>query len=87
VGNFKTRVDEAGKEQTISHGVIVLAVGGQERQTELYLNGKHPGVLTQRKLKKSCLGRCQPSAGSHNPPVCSGNPRQSRARRPTPVPG
>jgi heterodisulfide reductase subunit A-like polyferredoxin len=52
VGNFKTRVDEAGKEQTISHGVIVLAVGGSERQTELYLNGKHPGVLTQRQLEE-----------------------------------
>jgi heterodisulfide reductase subunit A-like polyferredoxin len=51
VGNFKTRVEEAGKEQTIPHGVIVLAVGGQERQTDLYLNGKHPGVLTQRQLE------------------------------------
>jgi len=51
VGNFKTRVEEAGKEQTIAHGVIVLAVGGSERQTDLYLNGKHPGVMTQRQLE------------------------------------
>jgi len=27
VGNFKTRVDEAGKEQTLSHGVIVPGGG------------------------------------------------------------
>jgi heterodisulfide reductase subunit A len=52
VGNFKTRIEEAGKEQLLSHGVIVLAMGGQERQTELYLNGKHPGVLTQRQLEE-----------------------------------
>jgi heterodisulfide reductase subunit A-like polyferredoxin len=53
VGNFKTRVNEGGKEQTIPHGVIVLAVGGSERQTELYLNGKHPAVVTQRQLEET----------------------------------
>jgi heterodisulfide reductase subunit A-like polyferredoxin len=53
VGNFKTRVSEVGKEQTIPHGVIVLAVGGSERQTELYLNGKHPAVVTQRQLEET----------------------------------
>jgi heterodisulfide reductase subunit A-like polyferredoxin len=57
VGNFKTRVETSGSEQTISHGVIVLAVGGSERQTELYLNGKHPGVLTQRQLEEKLAGK------------------------------
>jgi heterodisulfide reductase subunit A-like polyferredoxin len=52
IGNFKTHVDEAGTEQTIAHGVIVLAVGGTERQTGLFLNGKHPAVLTQRQLEE-----------------------------------
>lgn len=52
VGNFKTKVNEAGKELTISHGVIVMAVGGQERQTDLFLYGKHPGVMTQRQLEE-----------------------------------
>lgn len=51
VGNFKTRVEEAGQEQTIGHGVVVVAVGGVERETELYLNGKHPAVMTQRQLE------------------------------------
>jgi len=59
VGNFKTRLDEAGSEQTISHGVIVLAVGGRERRTELFLNGKHPAVLTQRQLEEK-LANSQP---------------------------
>jgi heterodisulfide reductase subunit A-like polyferredoxin len=52
VGNFKTVIDESGKQQTIGHGVIVLAVGGSERQTDLYLNGKHPAVMTQRQLEE-----------------------------------
>ena len=62
VGNFKTRVEEAGKEQTISHGVIVIAVGGAERQTDLYLNGKHRAVITQRQLEEKLAGRSLTSA-------------------------
>jgi heterodisulfide reductase subunit A-like polyferredoxin len=85
VGNFKTRVDEAGKEQTIAHGVIVLAVGGSERQTELYLNGKHPGVLTQRQLEEELSLTWEPSKGSQTLPR-SGSAGQSPAA-PTRLPG
>ena len=71
VGNFKTRVNEAGKEQTIPHGVIVLAVGGSERQTELYLNGKHPAVVTQRQLEddagEEVLSRSRVATGGDDP--------------------
>jgi heterodisulfide reductase subunit A-like polyferredoxin len=67
VGNFKTVIDEAGKQQTIPHGVIVLAVGGNERQTELHLNGKHPGVLTQRQLEDKLAK--QSLAGSESPTI------------------
>jgi heterodisulfide reductase subunit A len=67
VGNFKTVVDVAGKQQTIPHGVIVLAVGGNERQTELHLNGKHPGVLTQRQLEDKLAK--QSLAGSESPTI------------------
>jgi heterodisulfide reductase subunit A len=52
VGNFKSRIDAAGEEKPISHGVIILATGGVERETDLYLHGKHPRVLTQRKLEE-----------------------------------
>jgi len=81
VGNFKTRVEEAGKEQTISHGVIVLAVGGQERQTELYLNGKHAGVMTQRQLEEKLAIAKAPRLPSVPPPLPPG------VRRPTPMTG
>ena len=63
VGNFKTRVEEAGKEQLINHGVIVIAVGGAERQTDLYLNGKHPHVMTQRQLEEKLAAKSITSAG------------------------
>jgi heterodisulfide reductase subunit A len=87
VGNFKTRVDVAGKEQTISHGVIVLAVGGSERQTELYLNGKHPGVLTQRQLEEKLAVAKSPRLPSQPPRLPSQPPPIPLAvRRPTPVP-
>ncbi len=33
------------------HGVIIVATGGQERTTELYLHGKNPHVTTQSKLE------------------------------------
>jgi heterodisulfide reductase subunit A-like polyferredoxin len=62
VGNFKTVVESAGATQTILHGVLVLAVGGSERQTDLYLNGKHPAVMTQRQLEEKL----------HSPPLPSG---------------
>jgi heterodisulfide reductase subunit A-like polyferredoxin len=87
VGNFKTRVDEAGKEQTISHGVIVLAVGGSERQTELYLNGKRAGVMTQRQLEEKLYGAKAPTVLPQTPRLPSQPPPiPLAARRPTPVP-
>jgi heterodisulfide reductase subunit A-like polyferredoxin len=52
VGNFKTTLKVAGQEKPISHGVIILATGGVERETDLYLNGKNPRVTTQRKLEE-----------------------------------
>ena len=35
----------------MSHGVMIIATGGVERPTELYLHGKNPHVITQRKLE------------------------------------
>jgi heterodisulfide reductase subunit A len=70
VGNFKTVVAKAGSQETIAHGVIVLALGGRERPTDLYLYGKHPAVITQRQLEE----RLHASAGEglHSTPRPSG---------------
>ncbi len=51
VGEFKSVLNVAGGEQRIGHGVIIVATGGQERSTELYLHGKNPHVTTQSKLE------------------------------------
>jgi heterodisulfide reductase subunit A-like polyferredoxin len=66
VGNFKTVIDEGGTLVTIAHGVIVLAIGGRERPTDLYLNGRHPGVMTQRQLEEKLAARSLPG---HAPTV------------------
>ncbi len=51
VGEFKSVLNVDGTEQRVSHGVIIVATGGQERPTELYLHGKNPHVTTQSKLE------------------------------------
>ena len=56
VGNFKSVLNVAGSELAISHGVVIVATGGQERSTDLYLNGKNPHVTTQSKLEAVLAG-------------------------------
>jgi heterodisulfide reductase subunit A2 len=51
IGEFKSVLDVAGREQRVGHGVIIVATGGQERTTNLYLHGRNPHVTTQSKLE------------------------------------
>jgi heterodisulfide reductase subunit A-like polyferredoxin len=51
VGNFSSILDVDGREVPVNHGVIILATGGQERPTGLYLHGSNPHVTTQSKLE------------------------------------
>ena len=60
VGNFKSVLSVAGREKPISHGVVIVAVGGQQRSTELYLHGKNPHVTTQTKLDAALAGGSLP---------------------------
>ena len=55
VGNFKTTVDMAGKEQVIDHGVAVIATGAQEFKPNQYLYGKDPRVLTGLELDRKFI--------------------------------
>jgi len=51
VGNFSTTVREkTGEDITIDHGVAVVATGAREFQTDEYLHGKDPRVLTHQEL-------------------------------------
>ena len=40
----------------VGHGATIIAIGGRERQTDLYLNGQHDRVTTQRQLEASLAG-------------------------------
>ena len=57
VGDFHSVIDVAGEEVPVRHGVIILATGGQERDTELYLHGQNPHVVTQSKLEDGARRR------------------------------
>jgi heterodisulfide reductase subunit A-like polyferredoxin len=71
VGNFKSVVNVAGQAKAISHGVVIVASGGRERSTDLYLNGKNPHVTTQTKLAGALAGGNLPAelAGRPDPTV------------------
>jgi heterodisulfide reductase subunit A len=52
VGNFKTELYRDSAAETIEHGVVILATGASEHQTDQYLCGEHPAVVTQLELDR-----------------------------------
>jgi heterodisulfide reductase subunit A len=50
IGNFKTELLKHSGSETIEHGVVILATGAKEHQTDQYLYGQHPAVVTQLEL-------------------------------------
>ncbi|MHC4626768.1 MAG: CoB--CoM heterodisulfide reductase iron-sulfur subunit A family protein, partial [Planctomycetota bacterium] len=55
VGNFKTEIRTGGGESSveIEHGAVIVATGGQELETDEYLHGQDPRVLTLRELEQA----------------------------------
>ena len=47
-GNFNTTITANGQSMEVSHGVVIVATGGQEYKPTEYLHGRHPQVVTQR---------------------------------------
>ena len=56
VGNFTSGILCGGREITVRHGAVILAIGGAQRQTDLYLSGKHDRVITQRQCEDMLAG-------------------------------
>jgi len=52
VGNFTTTITVHGEEQTLTHGVTVIATGAQELKPEEYLYGKDPRVVSALELDR-----------------------------------
>lgn len=50
-GNLTTTLLVNGKEEEISHGVAIVATGGQEYKPTEYLYGKSPRVITQKEFE------------------------------------
>jgi heterodisulfide reductase subunit A-like polyferredoxin len=55
LGHFSTTLTHgSGRTRQVDHGVVILATGGQESNTEEYLYGKHANVLTHLDLDAAC---------------------------------
>ena len=50
-GNFTSTLSVKGGPQAISHGVVLVATGGQEYKPTEYLYGQHPRVMTQTEFE------------------------------------
>jgi heterodisulfide reductase subunit A len=50
-GNFSSIISVKGVSQTVSHGVVVAATGGEEYKPTEYLYGRHPKVMTQKEFE------------------------------------
>jgi len=54
VGNYETvLLREGGKEETVKHGAVILAVGAKEFKPNEYLYGQDPSVLTHLELSEA----------------------------------
>jgi heterodisulfide reductase subunit A-like polyferredoxin len=71
IGNFRSTIRIADDEVLVSHGVVIIATGGQERSTELYLHGRNPHVTTQSELEAALAAGEFPAElqGKTNPTV------------------
>jgi heterodisulfide reductase subunit A len=52
LGNYSSLIAANGTEETIDHGVVVVATGGKPATSGEYLYGQDPRVLTQRELEQ-----------------------------------
>jgi len=51
-GNFTTTIASNGTEQELSHGVTIVATGGEEYKPSEYLYGQSRYVMTQKEFEK-----------------------------------
>jgi len=54
-GNYRTKIKIANKTEELLHGAAILATGAQELETDEYLYGQHPRVITQTEFEKQLV--------------------------------
>ena len=63
VGNFtsviNTKKGKKTSEQSIDHGVVIVATGGREYRPDLYMLGKSKKVITQQDLETQLAGKAK----------------------------
>jgi heterodisulfide reductase subunit A len=63
IGNYSSVIAQGSgkkrKEQTVDHGVVILATGGHEHRPDGYLLDKSSKVMTQLELEKRLAGRAK----------------------------
>jgi len=63
IGNFSSVISSGSgkqkKEQTVDHGVVILATGGHEHRPDGYLLEKNSKVMTQQELEKKLAGKAK----------------------------
>ena len=52
IGNFQTMVATDEAMELLEHGVVIIATGAKELETDEYLLGSHAAVVTQRELER-----------------------------------
>jgi heterodisulfide reductase subunit A len=50
VGNFISSISNGSSQETVEHGVAIMAVGASEYKPQEYLYGEHPAVMTQLEM-------------------------------------
>jgi len=55
VGNFKSTIQTNGREQTLEHGIAIIATGASELKPDQYLYGQDPRVLTGLELDRKLI--------------------------------
>ena len=60
VGNFTSVLEIEGKEKSVHHGVVIVATGGNERNTDKFLHGRNRRVMTQGALESAMAGNGLP---------------------------
>jgi heterodisulfide reductase subunit A-like polyferredoxin len=55
VGNFTSTLSQAGRQEQIEHGLVILATGAQEWKPDLYNYGQDPRILTALELDQAIL--------------------------------
>jgi heterodisulfide reductase subunit A len=52
IGNYKTTIKTKAGEELVEHGVVIVATGAYELETDEYLCGASEKVVTQRELER-----------------------------------